>query len=76
MIMSSLIQCWRELCERRLKMCPQCSRKRYKEQIIKRGKRNFLIRVCLGCDTQYSLIEVHNSKAIYAWVEKDVKEDK
>jgi len=57
--------------------CPKCTRKRYKEKIIKRSKRNFLVRMCLSCDTQYELIEVRKSKITNEWVEKDIdNEDK
>lgn len=51
--------------------CPKCDRKRYAEKIIKRAKRNFLIKQCLSCDTQFDLIEVRKSKLTNAWVEKD-----
>jgi len=57
-------------------MCPKCSRKRYKELIIKKGKKNFLIRECLGCKTQYSLISVRKSKLTNEWIEVDEIEDK
>ena len=51
--------------------CPECERKRFREKVIKRGKRNFMIRQCLGCDTQYDLKEVRKSKLTNEWVEKD-----
>jgi predicted nucleic-acid-binding Zn-ribbon protein len=52
-------------------MCPKCERKRFREKIIKRGKRNFMVRECLGCQTQYELTEVRKSKITNAWVEVD-----
>jgi len=52
-------------------VCPKCSRKRYVEKVIKRKKHNFLIRECLGCNTQYSLIEVRKCKLTNEWVEKE-----
>lgn len=55
--------------------CPKCERKRYKEKVIKKGKRNFLVRVCLSCDREYGLIEVKKSKATNLWVEKIDEED-
>jgi len=51
--------------------CPKCDRKRYAEKVIKRAKRNFMVNVCLSCDTQYNLIEVKKSKNNKEWVEKD-----
>ena len=54
--------------------CPQCSRKRFREKIIKRGKRNFMVHECLGCSTQYDLISVRKSKLTNTWVEVE-KED-
>jgi uncharacterized Zn finger protein len=54
--------------------CPKCSRKRYAEKVIKRVKRNFMVRVCLGCETQYDLKEVKRSKIINEWVEKDAED--
>ena len=51
--------------------CPECNRKRYVEKVIKRSKRNFMVRQCLGCDAQYNLIEVIKSKKTNEWVEKD-----
>jgi hypothetical protein len=54
-------------------MCPKCSRKRYKELVIKKCKKNFLVRQCLGCDVQYSLIEVRKSKLTNEWVEVEDK---
>jgi uncharacterized Zn finger protein len=51
--------------------CPKCSRKRYDEKVIKKGKRAFLVRQCLGCSTQYSLIEVRKSKLTNEWIEKE-----
>jgi len=59
--------------------CPNCSRKRYKEKIIKKGKKNFLIRVCLSCNKEYDLILVRKSKATNLWVEvenEETEEDK
>ncbi len=56
--------------------CPNCERKRYAEKIIKRAKRNFMVRQCIGCDTQYNLIEVRKSKITNEWVEKEDFEDK
>ena len=55
--------------------CPECHRRRYKESIIKKGKRTFMVRVCLGCGIQYSLIEVRKSKLTNEWVEKDNDEE-
>lgn len=55
--------------------CPECHRKRYKEKIIKKSKRNFLVRVCLGCDTQYELMEVRKSQITNTWVEKKSDEE-
>jgi uncharacterized Zn finger protein len=55
--------------------CPTCSRKRYKEKVVKKGKRAFLVRVCLGCDTEYGLISVRKSKATNLWVEKENDDD-
>lgn len=52
-------------------MCPKCSRKRYDEKVIKKGKHNFLVRQCLGCNTQYQLIEVRKSKLTNEWIEKE-----
>lgn len=54
-------------------MCPKCSRKRYDEKIIKKNKRTFLIRECLGCSTQYQLIEVRKSKVTNEWIEVEDK---
>lgn len=54
-------------------MCPKCSRKRYDEKVIKKGKRNFLIRQCLGCSTQYDLKEVRKSTLTNEWIEKEDK---
>lgn len=51
--------------------CPECRRKRYVEKVIKRAKRNFMVKQCLGCETQYDLIEVRKSKLTNEWVEKD-----
>jgi len=51
--------------------CPKCTRKRYVEKVIKRTKRNFMVRVCLSCETQYNTIEVKKSKRTNEWVEKD-----
>lgn len=50
--------------------CPECNRKRYKEKIIKKSKRNFLVRECLSCNTQYELMEVRKSEVTNTWVEK------
>lgn len=55
--------------------CPECSRKRFREKIIKKGKRNFMVRECLGCNTQYELVEVRKSKLTNTWIEK-TDEDK
>lgn len=55
--------------------CPNCNRKRYVEKIIKRAKRNFMVRQCLSCDTQYNLIEVRKSKITNEWVEKNGEEE-
>jgi uncharacterized Zn finger protein len=55
--------------------CPKCSRKRYEEKVIKKGKHNFLIRQCLECKTEYSLIRVRKSTLTNEWVEIE-KEDK
>jgi hypothetical protein len=49
--------------------CPKCERKRYSEKVIKRAKRNFMVHVCLGCDTQYNLVEVKKSKTTNEWIE-------
>ena len=54
--------------------CPKCSRKRYDEKVIKKGKRAFLIRQCLGCDTQYALVEVRKSKVTNEWIELEDKD--
>jgi transcription elongation factor Elf1 len=51
--------------------CPKCNRKRYTEKIVKKNKRNFLIRECLSCETRYSLMEVRKSKLTNEWIEKD-----
>ena len=51
--------------------CPKCNRKRYAEKVIKRAKRNFLIKQCLSCEAQFDLIEVRKSKVTNEWVEKD-----
>lgn len=56
-------------------MCPNCERKRFREKVIKRAKRNFMVRECLSCKTQYDLIEVRKSKLTNTWVEKE-SEDK
>lgn len=56
--------------------CPECSRKRYKEKIIKRGKRTFMVRECLGCNTQYEIMEVRKSKVTNTWIEKEATDDK
>jgi uncharacterized Zn finger protein len=58
--------------------CPKCERKRYKEKVIKKGKQNFLIRVCLACGKEYGLILVRKSKATNLWVEieEENEEDK
>ena len=55
--------------------CPKCTRKRYAEKVIKRIKRNFMVKQCLSCDTQFDLIEVRKSKLTNEWVEKE-SEDK
>lgn len=55
--------------------CPKCERKRYKEKVVKKGKRNFLVRVCLGCNSEYSIMEVRKSKATNLWVELDNGEE-
>lgn len=55
--------------------CVSCGRKRYKEKIVKRGKRTFMVRECLGCETQYSLMEVRKSKITNTWVEKENEDD-
>lgn len=55
--------------------CPKCSRKRYDEKVIKKGKRNFLIRECLGCQTQYNLTVVRKSKLTNEWLEVDNEVD-
>lgn len=54
--------------------CPKCARKRYVEKVVKKNKRNFLIKQCLSCDTQFDLIEVRKSKLTNTWVEKDSDE--
>ena len=53
--------------------CPSCNRRRYEEKVIKKGKRNFLVRVCLSCKKQYELIEVVKSKITNTWIEKEDK---
>jgi len=55
--------------------CPKCARKRYVEKIIKRAKRNFMVKQCLGCATQYDLIRVRKSKLTNEWVEIDGEEE-
>ncbi len=55
--------------------CPKCDRKRYAEKVIKKSKRNFMVKQCLSCDTQYDLIEVRKSKITNEWIEKE-SEDK
>jgi uncharacterized Zn finger protein len=55
--------------------CPECSRKRFREKVIKKGKQNFLVKQCLGCKTEYSLIRVRKSTLTNEWVEIE-KEDK
>lgn len=54
--------------------CPKCARKRYVEKVVKKNKRNFLIKQCLSCDTQFDLIEVRKSKLTNTWIEKDSDE--
>ncbi len=54
--------------------CPKCDRKRYAEKVIKRAKRNFLIKQCLSCDTQFDLICVRKSKVTNEWIEIDSDE--
>lgn len=56
--------------------CAKCNRKRYKERLIKKSKRNFLVKVCLSCDTEYGLICVRKSKLTNNWIEIDSEEDK
>jgi hypothetical protein len=54
-------------------MCPKCERKRFREKVIKKGKRNFMVRECLGCATQYSLIRVRKSTLTNEWIEIEDK---
>lgn len=57
--------------------CSKCNRKRYREKLVKKGKRTFLVKACLTCSTEYGLIEVRKSKLTNEWVEKDSdREDK
>ena len=56
--------------------CPECSRKRFREKVIKRAKRNFMIRECLGCSTQYNLIRVRKSTVTNEWIEVEEDEEK
>lgn len=54
--------------------CPKCDRKRYAEKVIKRAKRNFLVKQCISCGTQYDLIEVRKAKLTNEWIEKESEE--
>lgn len=54
--------------------CPNCDRKRYAEKIIKRAKRNFMVRQCLVCETQYDLKEVRKVTITNEWIEKETEE--
>lgn len=55
--------------------CSKCNRKRYREKLVKKGKRTFLVKKCLTCDTEYGLIEVRKSKLTNEWIEKDSDKD-
>jgi len=56
--------------------CPKCDRKRYAEKVIKRAKRNFMVKQCISCDTQYDLIRVRKSTLTNTWVEVNEDEEK
>ena len=49
--------------------------KRFEEKDHKKGRHNFLVKQCLVCKTEYSLIRVRKSTLTNEWIEIE-KDDK